>query len=153
MQKIKYFQTCLKYNNVELGCKLFFLNFFNVYLLLREKERGKEPGEGRRKRERERIPGRFRVVSPEPEAGLEPTNREIMTWAQVQCLTDWATQAPHRWWLLNSLFRSGTQRPHACCPAGSSVTLAACLIARANVYSWSQCSQIAPRTKSSRVRT
>ena len=24
----------------------------------------------------------------------EPTNREIMTWAQVRCLTDWATQAP-----------------------------------------------------------
>ena len=29
--------------------------------------------------ERERIPSRFRAVSTEPDAGLELTNREIMT--------------------------------------------------------------------------
>ena len=30
----------------------------------------------------------------EPAAGLKLRNREIMTWAQVSHLTDWATQAP-----------------------------------------------------------
>ena len=34
------------------------------------------------------------AVSSEPNAGLEPTNREIMTWAEVGRLTNWATQAP-----------------------------------------------------------
>ena len=34
------------------------------------------------------------VVSTEPNAGLELTNREIMTWADVGRSTDWATQAP-----------------------------------------------------------
>ena len=37
---------------------------------------------------------RLRAVSTEPDAGLEPTNREIMTWAEVGRLTDRATQAP-----------------------------------------------------------
>ena len=30
----------------------------------------------------------------EPDVGLKPTNREIVTWAKVGHLTDWATQAP-----------------------------------------------------------
>ena len=37
---------------------------------------------------------RLWAVSTEPDAGLELTNREIMTWAEVGCSTDWATQAP-----------------------------------------------------------
>ena len=37
---------------------------------------------------------RLWAVSTEPHAGLEPTNHEIMTWAEVRGLTDWATQAP-----------------------------------------------------------
>ena len=37
---------------------------------------------------------RLRAVSPEPDAGLELTDREIVTWAEVGRLTDWATQAP-----------------------------------------------------------
>ena len=32
--------------------------------------------------------------STEPDAGLEPTDRKLMTWADVGHLTDWATQAP-----------------------------------------------------------
>ena len=36
----------------------------------------------------------LRAISTEPDVGLEPTNREIMTWAEVGRLTDWATQAP-----------------------------------------------------------
>ena len=40
----------------------------------RERERERE-----RDRERERIPSRLRTVSAEPDARLEPTNRELMT--------------------------------------------------------------------------
>ena len=40
---------------------------------------------------------RLWAVSAEPDAGLELTNREIMTWAEVGRLTDWATQAPPQW--------------------------------------------------------
>ena len=36
---------------------------------------------------------RLWAISPEPDAGLELTDREIVTWAEVGCLTDWATQA------------------------------------------------------------
>ena len=38
---------------------------------------------------------RLPAVSTEPDAGLEPTNREIMTWAEVGRSTDEATQARH----------------------------------------------------------
>ena len=34
------------------------------------------------------------AVSPEPNTGLELTDYEIMTWAEVGRLTNWATQAP-----------------------------------------------------------
>ena len=37
---------------------------------------------------------RFWAVSTEPDTGLKLTNCEIMTWAEVGRLTDWATQAP-----------------------------------------------------------
>ena len=40
-----------------------------------------QAGEGQKERETERIriPSRIHRVSMEPDAGLEPTNREIMT--------------------------------------------------------------------------
>ena len=37
---------------------------------------------------------RLWAVSTEPNTRLELTNNEIMTWAKVGHLTDWATQAP-----------------------------------------------------------
>ena len=37
---------------------------------------------------------RLWAVSPEPDVGLELTDREIVTWAEVGCSTDWAIQAP-----------------------------------------------------------
>ena len=37
---------------------------------------------------------RLWAVSIEPNVGLELRNCEIMTWAEVGCSTDWATQAP-----------------------------------------------------------
>ena len=36
---------------------------------------------------------RLWAISPEPDAGLELMDREIVTWAEVGRLTDWATQA------------------------------------------------------------
>ena len=45
-----------------------------------------EKGRGR-KREREKIPSRVRIVSAEPSEGLKPTNHEIMTWAKIELVT------------------------------------------------------------------
>ena len=39
---------------------------------------------------------RLWAVITEPDAGQEPTNHEIMTWAKVRGSTNWATQAPHQ---------------------------------------------------------
>ena len=41
------------------------------------------------------------AVSTEPDTGHKPTNREIMTWAEVGRLNDWATQSPQYMELLN----------------------------------------------------
>ena len=38
--------------------------------------------------------GREREGDTEPDARLKPTNPEIMTWAEVGHLTEWATQMP-----------------------------------------------------------
>ena len=38
----------------------------------------------------------FWAVSTEPDVGLKLTSYEIMTWAEVRCLIDWATQAPFK---------------------------------------------------------
>ena len=47
-----------------------------------------EWGEGQRERETESEAGcRLWDVSTDPDTGLELTNREIMTWAKVECLT------------------------------------------------------------------
>ena len=52
-------------------------------------------GEGQREGDTESETGsRLWAVSTEPDAGLELTDREIMTWGEVGRLTDWATQAP-----------------------------------------------------------
>ena len=54
-----------------------------------------EGRKGQRERETEFQAGsRLSVVSTEPNPGLELTNQEIMTWAEVESLTNWATQAP-----------------------------------------------------------
>ena len=52
-------------------------------------------GEGQREGDTESEAGsRLWAVSTEPDAGLELTDCEIMTWAEVGRPTDWATQAP-----------------------------------------------------------
>ena len=67
----------------------------NIFLFIieRQKETAHEHGKGR---DIESEAGsRLWVVSTEPNAGLEPIEHEIMTWAEVSHLTDWATQVPH----------------------------------------------------------
>ena len=54
-----------------------------------EHEQGRGRGRGRH-----RIWSRLWAVRTGPDAGLELTDREIMTWAEVRRLTNWATQAP-----------------------------------------------------------
>ena len=71
---------------------LYYYYFFNLHLFLRERERERE-SENRGGTEREgdaesEAGSRLRAVSTEPDAGLEPTNREIMTCAEVGRPTD-----------------------------------------------------------------
>ena len=84
----------------------FFLKifFFNVYLFLRQRERQSMNGGGaEREGDTELEAGsRLWAISPEPDAGLKLTDREIVTWAEVGPLTDWATQAPQESILLFS---------------------------------------------------
>ena len=78
--------------------KFFFLfkkNFFLMFYFISDREREAECEIGRgRERGSNRTRSRLQAVSTEPDTGLEPTNREIMTWAEVGRSTDWATQAP-----------------------------------------------------------
>ena len=62
-----------------------------IYFLERDRAR---VGEGQREgdTESEAAPGSER--SAEPDAGLELMTHEIMTWAELGRLTDWATQVP-----------------------------------------------------------
>ena len=55
---------------------------------------------------------KLQAVSTEPDVGCEPKNREIMTWAKVQCLTNWATQVSQCLFLRDRqiMSRSGTER-------------------------------------------
>ena len=66
-----------------------------MFIYFWERETKHESGRGREKEgdTESEADSRLRAVSTGPDAGLEPTNREIMTWAEVGRLTDWATQA------------------------------------------------------------
>ena len=62
----------------------------------REREKHSVSGGGA-EREKYRIWSRLQAalsVSTEPDAGLKLTNCEIMPWAEVRYLTDWAIQEP-----------------------------------------------------------
>ena len=74
----------------------FFLKFLHLFILETQRET-----EHKRRRGREsewdtesKAGSRLWAVSTEPAAGLELTSCEIMTWAQVGCSTNWATQVP-----------------------------------------------------------
>ena len=73
---------------------LFFKFFLEMFINFWETERA-WVGEGWRARETEsEAASRLQALTTEPNAGLELMNHEIMTWAEVGRLTDWATQAP-----------------------------------------------------------
>ena len=61
---------------------------------------------GGAERERERpeseAGSRLWAVSTDHDVGLKLMNCEIMTWAEVRCLTDWATQVPRILYFLNT---------------------------------------------------
>ena len=58
---------------------------------------------------------RERAVSTEPDVGLEPTNCEIMTWAGVRRLTNWATQVLPSELFLLVVIRADLQRNGIVC--------------------------------------
>ena len=73
------------------GSSTFFLMFF-FYFWERDRARARE---GQRERETQSEAGsKLWTVSTEPDVGLESTNHEIMIWADVGHLTNWATQVP-----------------------------------------------------------
>ena len=60
----------------------------------RERHSASRRGEEREGVTESKAGSRLWAVSTEPDMGHELTNREIMTWAEVGHLTDWATQVP-----------------------------------------------------------
>ena len=75
----------------------FFLTF--IYFWDRDRV---QVGKGQRERETESEAGfRFWAVSTEPGVRLKLTNPEIMAWAKVRCLTDWAPRRPKRYLIYN----------------------------------------------------
>ena len=73
--------------------KKIFLNLFIFWETERDRA---QVGEGQREREtsESQAGSRLWTDSTKPDTRLELTTCEIMTWAEVGCLTDWATQAP-----------------------------------------------------------
>ena len=62
-----------------------------MFIYVWERERARVEGAERGRQ----IPKQgLHADSSEPNEGLGLANREIMTWAEVRCLTDWATQVP-----------------------------------------------------------
>ena len=80
-----------------------------IHFWERESVRTCEPEWGRAEREGDtesEAGSGLHAVSTEPDVGLEPMGHEIMTWAEVGCLTDWATQAPQWFGFKKSMFNS-----------------------------------------------
>ena len=75
--------------------KKFFCNVF-IYFWDRERQSMSRGGAGREREEdtEPEVGSRLWAVSTEPDAGLELTDYEIITWAEVRRSSDWATQAP-----------------------------------------------------------
>ena len=67
--------------------------FVNVYLFLGERQSVSGGGAEREGDTESEAGSRLWPVSTEPDAGLEPSDHELMTWAEVGHLTDWAIQA------------------------------------------------------------
>ena len=70
-----------------------------IYFWDRERHSMSREGEEREGDTECEAGSRLWAVSTEPDAGFELTNCEIVTWAEVGRLTDWATQAPQFWFI------------------------------------------------------
>ena len=97
----KAFRALNPYTLFLLSCGNFQFkkkkNFFNAYLLLRDREK-ESMSMGGPERGGDTVfeaGSRLWAVSTERDAGLQLMNHEVMTWADVACLTDWATQVTH----------------------------------------------------------
>ena len=67
--------------SVQGGATVFFFNFFlNVYLFLGQRQSMNRGGAEREGDTESETGSRLRAISPEPDAGLELTDREIVTW-------------------------------------------------------------------------
>ena len=67
--------------------------YFLMFIFERDRARA-WTGEGQREREIQNPKQALGSISTEADMGLEPTNREIMTWAEVWRTTNRAAQAP-----------------------------------------------------------
>ena len=86
---------------------IFFIIFFNIYLLRDRETQSLSRGGAETGGDTESEAGpRLWADHTEPDAGLELMSCEIMTWAKVGGLTDWATQAPSKKSLFLSNFYS-----------------------------------------------
>ena len=73
----------------------YLKKIFNVYLVWERDEPNVSGGGAEREGDTELEAGsRLWALSTEPNAGLELTSYEILTWAKVGGLIHWATQAP-----------------------------------------------------------
>ena len=76
-----------------------------------EREKKCEWGRGRERETESEAGSRLWAISTEPHTGLEPTKHEIMTWAKVIGLTDWATQGSQEIQVLMQRFQNPTAKP------------------------------------------
>ena len=65
-----------------------------MFIFERDRETEHDQGRGRERETESEAGSRLWAVSTELDVGLELTNYEIVTWAEVGRLADWATQAP-----------------------------------------------------------
>ena len=70
------------------------LIFFSIYFWDRERQSMNGGGAEREGDTESEAGSRLWAISPEPDAGLKLMDCEIVTWAEVGRLTNWATQAP-----------------------------------------------------------
>ena len=94
-------------------CTFFFFNFLLTFIYFfwdRERQSMKGGGAEREGDTESEAGSRLWAISPEPDAGLELTNREIVTWAEVGLSTGWATQAPQSINLNSNLIQNHLHR-------------------------------------------
>ena len=93
-------RPCFSSVAIKIFLSMVTYNLFKCFFYFWERKRAHVVGRGvvgwaeREGDAQSEAGSRLSAVSTEPDAALRPTIREILTWAQVGCLTDWATQAP-----------------------------------------------------------